>query len=89
MLNYCDLKINDHEYKGAIKSGSANSAFEKIKITVYGDPILIEETLTNAKQIEVKFREEFWVFGYSGFQVQKNKNKDFEFEFSPTLIRRG
>ena len=88
MLDTCSVNINNNTYKAIIKSGSASSAFEKIKIEVLDDPIIVEQDVVNANQIEVDFRDEHWVFGYSNFKIKENK-KFFEFEFEPKLIRRS
>ena len=86
MLNHCIIKINNLDYKGTIKTGSSNSAFEKIKLTINGDPVLIEESLINFKRVEVLFREEKWIFGFNSFKICHFEN--FEFEFEPNLISR-
>lgn len=84
MLENCVIKINNNEYKAAIKSGSANSAFEKIKLEVFGDPVVIENELKKCNQIKVSFNNENWTFGFSEFKIKNNKN--FEFEFEPKSI---
>ena len=48
MLNSCEIKINEKVYEGFIKSGSANSAFERIKLVIKGNSVEIEESLINS-----------------------------------------
>jgi len=90
MLNSCEIKINEKVYEGFIKSGSANSAFERIKLVIKGNSVEIEESLINSKKIQVFLitpKKEEWHFGFNNFDICENQS-NFTIEFAPSSIRR-
>jgi hypothetical protein len=91
MLNFCEIKINEKVYEGFIKSGSANSAFERIKLVIKGNSTEIEENLINSKKVHVLLitpKKEEWCFTFNNFDICENQS-DFTIEFAPSSIWRN